>query len=104
MTYKIGDKIKLTTKTYGEAVTDRRGMAVWLPPYIATYIGIVKSVGPECGLNSATVVRCTGGNVELGLHSGFQFYPLHNGPDQVVQVMEYVVQHVPSDDTEGGEI
>ena len=85
--YRIGDKVRMTTRTWGEAITDRKGKVIPRPPHMDTYVGVVKYVGPECSSQSSTVVRCSGGNVELKLNSGFSFYPKYNGPDQVVEII-----------------
>lgn len=89
MQYKIGDKIRLTTLTYGEAITDRKGKIVPMSPHKSVYKGTVKYVGPEIpgSLTACTVVKCTGGNVALDLNSGFSFYPKDNGPEQMVEVL-----------------
>lgn len=88
MTYKIGDRIKMTTKTYGEAVFDRKGQMIHMQPIEDVYKGVVTYVGPECPFPSAEVVRCTGGNVALKLNNGFNFYPKLNGVDQKVEVLK----------------
>jgi len=87
MGYKVGDRIKMTTKTFGEAVQDRRGNVIHQLPHVATYIGVVKFVGPECPFQSAEVVRCSGSNAELKLNMDFQFYPQKNSDAQVVEVL-----------------
>jgi hypothetical protein len=87
MEYKVGDRIKMTIKTFGVAVQDRRGNVIHQLPYVATYIGVVKFVGPEWPFPSAEVVRCSGINVTLKLNMDFQFYPQNNSDAQVVEVL-----------------
>lgn len=43
--FQVGDKVKCTWITYGEAVFDRKGNLVHIPPDITEYIGIVYFVG-----------------------------------------------------------
>lgn len=83
---KVGDKIKMTTLTYGEAVYGRDGKMVHMAPAKDTYIGVIQYIGPECPFPSCEVVRCTGGNVDLKLNSGFQFYTKDIGKEQVIEV------------------
>ena len=85
VTYKVGDSVRMTTTTYGERVFDRKGKPVYAAPTKSVYAGVVTYVGPECPFPSPTVVRCNGGNVELKLNSGFQFYPKDNGAGQLVE-------------------
>ena len=84
---KVGDKIKMTTLTYGEAVFDRKGKMVNMSPAKDTYIGVIHYIGPECPFPSCEVVRCSGGNVELKLNSGFQFYTKNIGKEQRIEVL-----------------
>ena len=84
---KVGDKVNLTTLTYGEAIFDRKGKPVDMPGLKSTYIGVIEYIGPECPFPSAEVVRCSGGNVEMKLNSGFSFYPQDNGKEQIVEVL-----------------
>ena len=85
---KVGNKIKMTTLTHGEAVFDRKGKMIQMPPAKDTYIGVIQYIGPECPFPSCEVVRCSGGNVELGLNSGFQFYTKDIGKEQVIEVVK----------------
>lgn len=85
VTYRVGDRVRMTTTTYGERVFDRKGKPVYMAPMKSVYVGIVTYVGPECAFPSATVVRCKGGNVELKSDIGFQFYPKNDGADQRVE-------------------
>lgn len=86
--YKVGDNIRMTTLTWGEAITDRNGVTLHQTPMKAVYAGTVKYVGPECPFPSAEVVRCTGGNTALKLDNGFQFYPKDNGQQQTVEIVQ----------------
>ena len=92
MNYKIGDKIRMTTLTWGELVTDRKGKPVHQSPCKAVYEGVVKFVGPEGAFKGAVeVVSCNGGNKALKpLNSkyGFSFYPKDNGPEQIVEIFK----------------
>ena len=89
MNYKIGDKIRLTTLTYGELITDRKGKPIHQTPAKDVYEGTVKFAGPEGAFSGAVeVVRCNGGNKALKLNSGFQFYPKDNGTDQAVEILK----------------
>ena len=85
---KVGDKIKMITWTYGEAVLDRKGKIVQTYPAKDTYIGVIQYIGPECPFPSCEVVRCSGGNVELGLNRGFQFYTKDISKEQTVEVLK----------------
>jgi hypothetical protein len=85
MTYKIGDKIRMTTLTWGEAVQDRNGNVISQRPHVSTYAGTVLYVGPETATQSVEVVRCSGGNVGIKTTHGFSFYPKDNGPKQIVE-------------------
>ena len=91
-TYKIGDRIRVVTKTWGEAVQDKRGHIIHQNPVVDTYVGVVKFVGLECSGSKTDVVRCTGGNVALKLNRGFQFYPSRNGENQVVTILEKTIK------------
>ena len=84
---KVGDKIKMTTLTYGEAVFDRKGKPVHTSPAKDTYVGVIQYIGPECPFPSCEVVRCSGGNVELKLNNGFQFYTKDIGEEQRIEVL-----------------
>ena len=84
---KVGDKVKLTTMVYGEAIFDRKGKPVDMPGYKSTYIGVIEYIGPECSFPSAEVVRCSGGDIALKLNNGFSFYPQDNGREQIVKVL-----------------
>ena len=91
MSYKIGDRIRMTTLTWGELITDRKGKAIHQTPHKDVYEGVVKFVGPEAEFKGAVeVVRCNGGNKALKLNSGFSFYPKDNGPEQLVEVLSAV--------------
>lgn len=88
MEYKIGDRIRMTTLTWGERITDRKGGAIYQAPARNVREGTVKFSGPEAAFKGAVeVVRCNGGDVELKLNSGFQFYPKDNGEEQIVEVL-----------------
>ena len=88
MKYKIGDKIRMTTLTYGELITDRKGKPIHQTPEKNVYEGTVKFAGPEGAFKGAVeVVRCNGGNKALKLNSGFQFYPKDNGEEQIIEVL-----------------
>ena len=90
MEYKIGDRIRMTTLTWGELITDRKGKPIHQTPCKWVYEGVVKYVGPECPKStvpSTEVVRCNGGNKALKLNSGFQFYPKDNGEEQIIEVL-----------------
>ena len=88
MTYKIGDRIRMTTLVWGEQITDRKGNPIHQSPYEEVYEGVVKFAGPEAAFKGAVeVVRCTGGNKALKLNNGFSFYPKDNGPEQIVEVL-----------------
>ena len=84
---KVVDKIKMTTLTYGEAVFDRKGKMTHQSPAKDTYIGVIQYIGPECPFPSCEVVRCSGGNVELKLNNGFQFYTKNIGKEQRIEVL-----------------
>jgi len=87
MEYKIGDRIRMTTLTWGERITDRKGETVHQTPARGVYEGTVKFAGPEAAFKGAVeVVRCNGGNKALKLNSGFQFYPKDNGEEQIIEV------------------
>jgi hypothetical protein len=90
-TYKIGDKIRMTTLTCGEIITDRKGKPIHQTPSKNVYEGVVKFAGPEGAFEGAVeVVRCNGGNKALkplNPNYGFQFYPKDNGPEQAVEVL-----------------
>jgi len=87
--YKIGDKVRMTTLTWGERVTDRKGKPIHQNPHKNVYEGTVKFAGPECAFKGAAeVVRCNGGNKALKLNAGFSFYPKDNGPEQVVEILK----------------
>ena len=89
MTYKIGDSIRMTTLTWGEAIQDRQGKTMHQTPAKDVYEGTVKFAGPEGAFKGAVeVVRCTGGNKELKLNNGFQFYPKDNSDEQIVEVLK----------------
>lgn len=88
MKYKIGDKIRMTTLTYGELITDRKGKPIHQTPAKNVYEGMVKFAGPEGAFKGAVeVVRCNGWNKALKLNSGFQFYPKDNGEEQIIEVL-----------------
>ena len=88
MKYKIGDRIRMTTLTWGELVTDRKGKPIHQTPHKDVYEGVVKFAGPEAAFKGAVeVVRCNGGNKALKLNSGFQFYPKDSGEDQIIEVL-----------------
>jgi hypothetical protein len=87
-TYKIGDKVRMTTLTWGELITDRKGKPIHQTASKDVYEGVVKFAGPEAAFKGAVeVVRCNGGNKALKLNNGFQFYPKDNGPEQVVEIL-----------------
>lgn len=86
--YKVGDNIRMTTLTSGEAITARNGKALHQTLVKAIYVGTVKYVGPECSGRSVEVVRCTGGNAALKLNNGFQFYPKDTGQNQIVEILK----------------
>jgi hypothetical protein len=88
MKYKIGDKLRMTTLTWGELITDRKGKPIYQTPAKNVYESTVKFAGPEGAFKGAVeVVRCNGGNTALKLNSGFQFYPKDNGEEQTVEVL-----------------
>jgi hypothetical protein len=90
MIIKIGDKVRMTTLTWGELITDRKGKPIHQTPSKDVYEGVVTYVGPECPNStspSAEVVRCTGGNTAMKLNTGFSFYPKENGAKQVLELM-----------------
>jgi len=91
MNYKIGDKIRMTTLTWGELITDRKGKPIHQSPCKDVYEGVVKFAGPEGAFKGAVgVVRCNGGNKALKPmypNCGFSFYPKDNGPEQVVEIL-----------------
>ena len=88
MNYKIGDHIRMTTLTWGERITDRKGKPIHRSPCKDVYEGTVKFAGPEAAFEGAVeVVRCNGGNTAFKLKSGFQFYPKENGEEQIVEVL-----------------
>lgn len=84
----IGDKIKLTTITHGEAVFDRKGKPIHMRPQKNVYVGIIKYIGPECPFPSCEVVRCSGGDIELKLDLGFSFYTKDIGKETTVEVLK----------------
>jgi hypothetical protein len=84
---KVGDKVKLTTMAYGEAIFDRKGKPVDMPGYKSTYVGVIEYIGPECPFPSAEVVRCSGGDVALKLNNGFRFYPQKIGKENTLEVL-----------------
>jgi len=87
-TYKIGDKIRMTTLTWGELITDRKGKPIHQSPCKWVSEGVVKFAGPEAAFKGAVeVVRCNGGNKELKLNNGFSFYPKDNGEEQIIEVL-----------------
>ena len=87
--YKIGDRIRLTTLTWGERVVGRKGKEVNIQPVKSVYEGVVKFAGPEgASRDSVEVVRCSGGDKELKLNMGFSFYPKDNGPEQIVELIK----------------
>jgi len=87
MSYKVGDRIRMTTLTWGELIY-RKGEAIHQTPYKCVYEGAVRFVGPEGEFRGAVeVVRCNGGNKTLKLNNGFSFYPKDNGPEQLVEVL-----------------
>lgn len=88
MKYKIGDRIRMTTLTWGERITDRKGKPIHQTPAKDVYEGTVKFAGPEGAFKGAVeVVRCNGGNKVLKLNSGFSFYPKDNGEEQIVEIL-----------------
>ena len=60
---RVGDRIKMTTLTHGEAVFDRKGKSLPQSPIKDTYGVIIQYIGPASPISSAEVVRCSGGNV-----------------------------------------
>jgi len=88
MNYKVGDRIRMTTLTWGELITDHKSKPIHQTPSKDVYEGVVKFAGPEAAFKGAVeVVRCTGGNKALKLNNGFSFYPKDNRPEQVVEIL-----------------
>ena len=85
---KIGDKLKMTTVIYGEAVFNRKGKPVEMRGQKDIYIGVIEYIGPECPFPSCEVVRCSGCNVALKLNMGFLFYTKDIGKEKVVEVLQ----------------
>lgn len=88
MLYRIGDKIRMTTLTWGERITDKKGKPIHMAPHKRVYEGVVEFVGPELAFTwAAEIVRCSGGAKALNLKTGFSFYPKNNGAEQLVEVL-----------------
>lgn len=88
--FKIGQHIKLTTVTYGEAVYDCKGNIVnsnW-PGVKFEYTGIVSEVYKEGG-NGATVVKCKQIKKPKNRDSldYFNFYPQNIGRNEIVELL-----------------
>lgn len=87
MVYNVGDTVRMTTLTWGEAIT-KNGKVLPQHPCKDTYTGVVTYAGPElANAPSKIVVRCSGGNDTLKTKLGFQFYPDDNGEEQIVTVL-----------------
>lgn len=88
--FKIGQHIKLTSITHGEAVYDRKGNIVnsnW-PGVKFEYTGMVSEVYQEGG-NGATVVRCKQIKKPKNRESldYFTFYPHKLGEQEIVELL-----------------
>lgn len=85
--FKIGQHIKLTTITHGEAVYDRKGDIVnqnW-PGVKSEYTGIVTDVYKEGG-QWATVVKCKTIKKSSVLDF-FSFYPMKIDKNNIVEIL-----------------
>lgn len=83
---QVGSKVRVSWKTYGEAVYDKKGKPVLMPPHKHSVTGIVYYIGPELvdqTVPSATVAKCKDGNGGY-----FNFYPDDTRDYQKVEILE----------------
>lgn len=83
---KTGDRVLVSWKIYGEAVYDKKGNPVFMPPHKHSVTGTVYYIGPELAntqVPSAVVAKCRD---DKG--SYFNFYPEDTRNSQKVEILK----------------